>query len=201
MDWVQIIQALGTILIGWFTYNQYAKNKITDYKIEKLKKEDMEKNKRMAENAMIVFGELWSLLYKLDADRVYIAQPHPLGHEELISVNFEVRHDGIGSVKDKIKNVKIDAIGCFSADLAKNSFIHIDDVNSQVKEKYVQSIISTCGSENIFIKRLSNNDYKWIGNIFCEYLDKRDIDEKEAEKIMKNTAIKIQYILPEFNNL
>jgi hypothetical protein len=29
-----IITALGTIILGWFTYNQYTKNKLTDVKIE-----------------------------------------------------------------------------------------------------------------------------------------------------------------------
>ena len=42
MDWANIITALGTIILGYFTYNQYTKNKITDYKLTKWKEEDME---------------------------------------------------------------------------------------------------------------------------------------------------------------
>ena len=34
-----IITALGTILLGYFTYNQYAKNKKTDAKLEQMKKD------------------------------------------------------------------------------------------------------------------------------------------------------------------
>ena len=33
-----IISAIGTIIAAWFAYNQYAKNKFTDLKIEKMKK-------------------------------------------------------------------------------------------------------------------------------------------------------------------
>nr|DAO43193.1 MAG TPA: hypothetical protein [Caudoviricetes sp.] len=33
----QILSGIASILALWFTYNQYTKNKITDYKIEKWK--------------------------------------------------------------------------------------------------------------------------------------------------------------------
>ena len=75
MDWANIINAIGVIIVAYFTYNQYTKNKITDYKLEKWKEEDKVKNKRRIDNSMIVFGELWDLLYSLKADRVYIIQP------------------------------------------------------------------------------------------------------------------------------
>ena len=35
-----IISALGTIIAAWFAYNQYSKNKLTDLKIEKFKKDE-----------------------------------------------------------------------------------------------------------------------------------------------------------------
>ena len=34
-----IISAIGTIIAAWFAYNQYTKNKLTDLKIEKFRKE------------------------------------------------------------------------------------------------------------------------------------------------------------------
>ena len=35
-----IISALGTIIAAWFAYNQYSKNKLTDLKIEKFKRDE-----------------------------------------------------------------------------------------------------------------------------------------------------------------
>lgn len=198
IDLAAVITAIGAIVAAWLGYNQYTKNKETDYKIEKLKTEDKEKNRRRADHSMIVYGELWSLLIELKADRGYIIQPHPLGHEELISIYFEVKHGGIEGMKNTIRNIKIENIGTFSADLAKNSFMCIKDINNDVKDKYVQSIMAQSGSETIVIKRLSNNEHKWIGNIFCEFLDKQELDEKDVYEKMKNAAIKIQYILPEY---
>ena len=59
MDWANIINAIGVIIVAYFTYNQYTKNKVTDYKLEKWKSEDKVSNKRRTDNSMIVYGELW----------------------------------------------------------------------------------------------------------------------------------------------
>jgi hypothetical protein len=58
--------------------------------------------------------------------------------------------------------------------------------------------MASFGSENVIIKRLSNNEYKWIGSIFCEFLEPATIDEEVAKKVLQNAALRIQYILPEF---
>ena len=81
-----IISAIGAIIAAWFAYNQYTKNKLTDLKIEKFRKDEEIKSIRRADNSSIVYGELWNILYELDADRVYIVQPHPLGNESLLSI-------------------------------------------------------------------------------------------------------------------
>ena len=38
-----IISALGTIIAAYFAYNQYAKNKLTDLKVQQLEAEQAEK--------------------------------------------------------------------------------------------------------------------------------------------------------------
>ena len=83
-----IISAIGVIIMAWFKYNQDTKNKETDLKIEKYKLDQEAKAKRRSDNSSIVYGELWNILHELQADRVYIVQPHPLGNESLLSVYF-----------------------------------------------------------------------------------------------------------------
>ena len=73
-----IISAIGTIFAAWFAYNQYTKNKMTDLKIEKWKAEEEMKSARRSDNIAKIYGVLWQLLHELQADRVYIVQPHPL---------------------------------------------------------------------------------------------------------------------------
>ena len=97
-----IISAIGTIVAAWFAYNQYSKNKLTDLKIEQYKQSEEKKSKRRADNCSLVYGELWNVLHELDADRVYIVQPHPLGNEIMLSVYFEVNRKGVEGMKQHI---------------------------------------------------------------------------------------------------
>lgn len=191
-----IITAIGTIILGFFTYNQYTKNKLTDLKIKKLEEEDIKKNKRRSDNAMLVYGELWDVLYKLKADRVYIVQPHPLGNEEMLTIYFEVKRKGVEPMRPHIQKMKISDVAKFSSELVKNLYKFIDDIDSQVQDKYAKSLLSTYGSETVIIKRLSDNKHDWVGSIFVEYTKKTNINKEEAFNILHETAVNIQYILP-----
>lgn len=95
MDLPAIISAIGVIIVAWFSYNQYAKNKLTDLKVEQMKRDYEVKNKRRSDNSALVHGELWEVLHELKADRVYIVQPHPLGNESMISIYFESKRKGV----------------------------------------------------------------------------------------------------------
>lgn len=136
-----IISALGTIIAAWFAYNQYSKNKLTDLKIEKFKKDEETKSIRRADNSSIVYGELWSVLHELDADRVYIVQPHPLGNESLLSVYYEVKRKGVEPMKPHMQGLPISEVPKFSSDLVKNLFLYITDIDEQVNDKYAKSIL------------------------------------------------------------
>ena len=200
MEWNSVFTMISTIVVAWFGYNQYTKNKKTDAKIKQIEEQDKAKNKLRADNSMVIFGVLWDVLYKVGADRVYIVQPHPLGREEMLSIYFEVKSSGVAGMKDRIQNLHISDIGTFSADMAQNSFMIFHDVESEVSNKYAQSLMASSGSENVIVKRLANNDYKWIGSIFCEFLEPTEINEELAKKTLYEAALKVQYILPEFKN-
>ena len=197
MDWANIINAIGVIVVAYFTYNQYTKNKVTDYKLEKWKSEDKIQNKKRIDNGMIVYGELWDLLYELKADRVYIIQPFPLGHEETLSVYFEVKRRWAEPMRPHIQRLKISEVAKFSSELAKNLFMFITDIPSQVKDRYAQSIFSSCGTKQVIVKRLSDNTHDWVGSIVCEFIGDMEVSEQDARAMLHNKATNIQYILPE----
>ena len=200
MDWANIINAIGVIIVAYFTYNQYTKNKVTDYKLEKWKSEDKVSNKRRTDNSMIVYGELWDLLYELKADRVYIIQPFPLGHEETLTIYFEVKRRWAEAMRPHIQKMKISDVAKFSSDLAKNLFIYIKDIDAQVEDRYAQSILSSCGTKSAIIKRLSDNSHDWVGSIVCEFVNDMQISEEEAREKLHSKATTIQYILPEIRD-
>lgn len=202
MDASAIISAIGVIITGvlglWFKYNQKTKDKLTDLKIEQFKQEQEIKNKRRNDSSAIVFGELWSILYQMKADRVYIVQPHPLGNECLLSVYYEVKRKGIEGMRNKIQNLKMSEVAKFSADMSKNLFMYITNIDEQVDDKYAKSLLSSCGCQAAIIKRLNDSKYDWVGSIFCEFTSPMEVSEDEARTIMHEAAMNIQYLLPEY---
>lgn len=194
----KIISALAVIITAWFSYNQYAKNKLTDLKIEQMQRDNEVKRKRRSDNSALVHGELWEILHELKADRVYIVQPHPLGNESMVSIYFESKRKGVESMKPRIQNLKMCDVAKFCADLTKNLFMFITDIDNQVTDRYAKSLLSSCGTEQVIIKRLSDNSHDWVGSIFCEFTHGQKIDEAEARAILHEAAMNIQYILPAF---
>lgn len=186
------------IITAWFSYNQYAKNKLTDLKVEQMQRDNEVKRKRRSDNSALVHGELWEILHELKADRVYIVQPHPLGNESMVSIYFESKRKGVESMKPRIQNLKMCDVAKFCANLTKNLFMFITDIDNQVTDRYAKSLLSSCGTEQVIIKRLSDNSHDWVGSIFCEFTHGQKIDEAEARAILHEAAMNIQYILPAF---
>lgn len=195
-----VIGAIGGIYSIWTKYNQDAKNKKTEYEIEKLRNEDKIRNKRRSDNSMLVFGELWNVLYNSGASRVYIVQPHPLGHEEMLTIYFEVKRRGVEPMRPHIQKLKISEVAKFASGLVKNVFLYITNIEEQVDDRYARSIIASHGCCNAIIKRLSDNKHDWVGSIFCEFTQPMKISEEDAKELLHNAATNIQYILPEIKN-
>lgn len=193
-----IVSAIGTLIAAWFAYNQYTKNKMTDMKIEQFRQEEKAKNQRRADNSLIVLGELWNVLHELNADRVYIIQPHPLGNESFVSIYYEVKRKGVEPMKPHVQSLQISEIAKFASDLVKNLFLYITDIDEEVSDKYAKSILSSYGCQAAIIKRMNDNKYDWVGSIFCEFTHPIDIQKDKAREIMHNAAVNIQYLLPEF---
>lgn len=207
MDWAEIIVAIGGLIgaIGgvysvWTKYNQDTKNKETDYKLEKLREEDKVINRRRSDNAMIIFGVLWELLYQIKADRVYIVQPHPLNNEEMLTIYFEVKRRKVEPMKPHIQRMKISEVAKFASELAQNLFMYITNIEEQVADRYAQSIFSSCGTNKAIVKRLSDNRHDWVGSIICEFTDDMSVQEDDAKELLHRAATDIQYILPEIRN-
>ena len=191
-----IIATIATIVTAYFAYNQYTRNKMTDLKVEVFKKDMERKAYRRSENTAKVFGELWNVLYRTKADRVYIVQPHPLGHSEFLSVQFEVKRKGVAGMKESIQELPMSEIAVFSKALAENLFLYFSDIDTQVNDKQARSLLSVNGCKSVAIKRL-NSATDWVGNIFCDFNDQTEMPEEEIHKVLHEAAV-IQFILPEY---
>lgn len=195
-----VIGALGGIYALWIKYNQDEKNKKTEYELEKIRNEDKKRNKKRSDNSMLVFGELWDIMHCTKASRVYIIQPHPLGHEEMLTINFEVKKKGIESMKPHVQFLNISNVPKFAADMVKKPFMYITDINKQISDEYAKALLSSYGTKNAIIKRLSDNRHDWVGSIFCEFTYPMEISQEDAQKILDKAAMTIQYIIPEIED-
>lgn len=195
MDIANIISAIGVIIAAWFSYNQYTRNKMTDLKVEDFKRKEKARSYKRSENSAKVFGELWRILFELKADRVYIVQPHPLGHPMYLSVQFEVKRKGVEGMRESIQKLPMSDIAVFSKELAENIYMYIDDIDAQVEDRVAKSLLSSNGCVGAIVKRL-NSPNDWVGSIFCEFTSPMEVSKEEARAILHEAAIVIQYILP-----
>lgn len=193
-----IISALGTIIAAWFAYNQYSKNKLTDLKIERWKAEEETKSAKRSDNIAKIYGVMWQLLHELQADRVYILQPHPLTNNLYLSVSLEVKRNGVSGMKPLIQRLPMSDVAAFAAELSARDFLFYQNVETEVKDKRARAIMTANGCRMTVVKRLDDDEHDWIGSIFCGFTHAQQLQPASIRQQMREAAEHIQYILPEY---
>lgn len=197
VDWGAVMGCISTIVCAWFVYNQKTKDKMTDLKIEKYRKEMKKKGFKRSEDTAKVLGALNKVLLGANADRVYIVQPHPLGHIAFLSIQFEVKANGVQGMRYEVQKLEMSDVAKFCERLVNNLWLYFDDIDNQVKDPYAKALLSSNGTKVAAIKRMSTAR-DWVGSIFCEFIDSPTISEGDLQKLMHEAAVQIQYNLPEF---
>lgn len=200
MEWLQylspIITAIGVIIMGWWKVTQ----KDRDYKADRKHQVEMQRlelrHKRRNDHSMSVYNSLHAVRIELDADRVYVVQPHPLGKESMLSVYYEVRKAGVSGMRETVQELPMSEVPAFCAHLHDNLFLDISDIDS-LDDRYAKSLLATNGTKRVYIKRLSDNRHDWVGSIFVEFGREPELGEDEAKAVLHKAAMEIQYILPE----
>lgn len=201
VDWSAIVSAVTTAAVGiwtaWFTYNQKTKDKLTDLKIEQYKKEMKKRSFKRSEDTAKVLGALNKILLGANADRVYIVQPHPLGHIAFLSIQFEVKANGVQGMRYEVQKLEMSDVPKFCERMVDNLWMYLDNIDEQVQDPYAKALLSSNGTKVAAIKRMSTAR-DWVGSIFCEFIDTPSISEADLQKLMHEAAITIQYNLPEY---
>ena len=197
LDIPSIISALAVIITAWFTYNQRRHDKMTDMKLERMKRQEKLRTSQLSYSSGKVFGELWNILHQCKADRVYIVQPHPLKRSAFLSIRFEVLEDGVQEMKHTIQELPMERVPKFSQQMAEEQWLLFTDIDRQMVDRVAKSIMLSNGTEAVAIKRLTSPTDLWEGSIFCEFLAPMTIDEEQLRQAMHRAAVKIQDNLPE----
>lgn len=170
--------------------------KMTDIKIEEYKKELVRKSNRRNDNTSKVWGEIHHLLGQLRADRVYIIQTYPLGRNDFITVEFEVTVHGVAFIKESIKDMHMREVPKFCSVISSTDFLHIKNL-SDMEGMRARALFATNGTRQLYIHRLKDSTYDWIGSLVCDYTTDDIPSEDEARRAMEVAALNIQFILPE----
>lgn len=201
VDWSAIVSAVTTAAVGiwtaWFTYNQKTKDKLTDLKIDQYKKEMKKRSFKRSEDTAKVLGALNKILLGANADRVYIVQPHPLGHIAFLSIQFEVKANGVQGMRYEVQKLEMSDVPKFCERMVDNLWMYLDNIDEQVQDPYAKALLSSNGTKVAAIKRMSTAR-DWVGSIFCEFMETPAISESDLQKLMHEAAITIQYNLPEY---
>lgn len=194
-----IIGLVSPLVTAWFAYNQNAKNAKVQRDVEKWKKD--EENKAFMRNKYSgqVFGQIHELLRTAKADRVYIVQPHPLGHVAFLSCYFEAVDNGITEMQSSIQSIPMSKVPKFSSSLAENLWMFYDNIDEQVNDEVAKSLFLANGTRAVGIKRMDNTK-DWVGSIFIEYIEAPTLNEAEIKKLAHDSAMVIRHILPEFKD-
>ena len=206
IDWAGIITAVGALIgaVGgiysiWAKFHQEEKNKMTDLKIEQYRSHEKVRGYRRAENTSKVLGELYQVMLATGADRVYIVQPHPLGHIAFLSIQFEVKARGVEGMRMYVQKLEMSEVPLFSKMMSENLFMYFDDIDNQVEDRVAKSLLSSNGTVTAAVKRL-NSSRDWVGSIFCEFIERPTKTQEEIKEVMHAAAVNIQFILPEYQD-
>lgn len=201
MDWTAIITALiaiiSPIVTAFFVYNQKEKDAKVQRNMERWKKEEEQKSYMQNKYSGQVFGQIHSLLRSSKADRVYIVQPHPLGHVAFLSCYFEAVNNGIAEMQSSIQSIPMNKVPWLSSAMAENVWLYYDNIYEQVNDDVAKSLFLSNGTHAVGIKRMDNTK-DWVGSIFIEYIEEPEVSEQELKKLAHESALVIRHILPEF---
>ena len=192
-----IIGLVSPLATAWFAYNQNAKNAKVQRDMERWKKEEEQKAFMRNKYSGQVFGQIHELLRSAKADRVYIVQPHPLGHVAFLSCYFEAVNNGITEMQSSIQSIPMSRVPMFSSSLADNLWLFYDKIDEQVTDDVAKSLFLANGTRAVGIKRMDNTK-DWVGSIFIEYIEEPELTEFEIKKLAHDSAMVIRHILPEF---
>ena len=119
-------------------------NEVRFNKIELENRIRLEKEKsKLRETFSRLYGYMWKLLLSVEADRVYIIQPHPLADKQFISVSLEVLNPDrdVRPQKDDFQFKKMSEWAGFISKLSDNDWViyqeggEIRDLKSRLEFK------------------------------------------------------------------
>lgn len=169
--------------------------------LENNEKKHEKENSWLSEVHSKIYAYLWRILFSIDADRVYIIQPHPLIDKQYISVSYEVCNPqrDVSSHKSKFRNKKFSEWSNLVSKLGTEEWYIITNINELEDDKFFAEI-SRRGVKTILFKKLKNENGYWEGSLCVEFTHSTpNLNSRiEIKKQLECKSKLIADILPEY---
>ena len=174
------------------------REKRSEVKWNEWKDEYRKKKLHDTNNAIKVVVENGRLRELLDADSVFIVQPHPTGRYTMCTAWLEaVRENFAFLTKDELcKHIPIGRISKLVGSLSTESFF-IRNVKDAT-DPTAQSILATSNVEVACCKMLKDSAGNWVGSLLATN-PKAELKKCAIEEAMTDASLKICQILPEID--
>lgn len=213
MDWqgiATLVSAIGVIILGIvvpiINSKQKRKEKEWDLEIDrrfdKIKKDEDIERAKLSETYSKLYAYMWKLLFAVDADRVFIIQPHPMVDRQYISVSLEITHPDrdVATHKENFQFKRMSEWAGLVAKIGNEDWMVYRDV-MEIKDNKIFSEAHRRGVQTLLYRRLKDESGYWEGNLCIEYTHNRPENLDYIKEKIVNTARLVEDILPEYQPL
>jgi len=210
MDWqgiAAVVSAFGVIVLGVLVpvinSSLKRKEKETELRLQRIEKEDKVKHENekalLSEIYSRLYGYMWKLLLSVDADRVFIIQPHPLADKQFISVSLEIVHPDrdVKAHKENFQFKKMSEWAGLVAKLGTEDWMIYRDI-SEIKDVKVYNEAHRRGVKALVFRKMVDERGYWEGTLCVEYTHNHPEGLDQIKGEMTKKARLIEDILPEY---
>ncbi len=210
MDWQGIaafVGALGVIITAIVLpiINSRLKQKELEQEKRFKKIEDEDKRKfevernRLSNTYSKLYGYMWELMFEINADRVFVIQPHPLSDRQYISVSLEVLHQkrDVSAQKDNFQFQKMSDWAGFIARISNEDWMIYKDLD-EIKDNKVYLEAYRRGVKTLVFRRMLDEQGIWEGILCVEYTHSRPDNLDYVKGKIAKKSILVADILPEY---
>ncbi len=206
MDWTGIaglITALGLAPVLLVITQHWIKNseRRAEERAKRIKEKADEDRAALIGIYSKLWAYMWKLLFTIDADRVYIIQPHPIHERQFISISLETVHPerDVASHKDGFQFRRLSEWSWFASALGTKDWVifrSLDDIKAKDLKTYSEAYRR--GVQSVYFRRLCDVKRQWIGTLCVEYTHKNPSEYDFIKGNMIEKATLIADILPEY---
>ena len=178
-------------------------NEVRFNKIELENRIRLEKEKsKLRETFSRLYGYMWKLLLSVEADRVYIIQPHPLADKQFISVSLEVLNPDrdVRPQKDDFQFKKMSEWAGFISKLSDNDWV-IYQEGGEIRDLKSRLEFKRRGLSLMVLRRMTDEYGDWEATLCVEYTHNIPTNLDYIKGKMARKAELIADILPEYKPL